>query len=84
MNSSSLLMEVRFGDKEQKGKRRQMQGMKVGGRNFGSGVCLNKQQGASLRRSRRLPAGLESWRQLMRAWVLPDNSIVVLTLMKTH
>lgn len=61
-----LLMQVRFWDREQKGKKREMQGMRLGGRNFGSGFCPDKQQGALLRRSRRLHAGLESWRQLMR------------------
>lgn len=61
-----LLMQVRFWDRQQKGKKRQMQGMRLGGRNFGSGFCPDKQQGALLRRSRRLHAGLGLWRQLMR------------------
>lgn len=41
-----LLMQVRFWDREQKGKKRQMQGMRLGGRNFGCGFCPDKQQGA--------------------------------------
>lgn len=47
-------------------KKREMKGMRLGGRNFGSGFCPDKQQGSLLRRSRMLHAGLESRRQLMR------------------